>query len=80
MTGGRYLPIDGPDDLEEAVAAIEEDLRHQYVLGFSTGDGRSRFRDLTVEVRGDGLRAVAFRRGYHGPPPSNTAQHTAPGG
>ncbi len=71
MTGGRYLPVDGPDDLKEAIAAIEEDLRHQYVLGFSTGDGRSRFRPLAVEVRGDGRRAVAFRRGYHGPPPSS---------
>jgi VWFA-related protein len=74
MTGGRYLPVDGPEDLEQALAAIEDDLRHQYVLGFSTGDGRSRFRPLAVEVRGSGLRAVAFRRGYHGPPPSSPAR------
>lgn len=80
MTGGRYLPVEGPDDLKEAIAAIEEDLRHQYVLGFSTGDGRSRFRTLTVEVDGSGRRAVAFRRGYHGPPPSSAASGTAPGG
>ncbi len=74
MTGGRYLPVDGPEDLAEALAAIEDDLRHQYVLGFSTGDGRARFRPLAVEVRGSGLRAVAFRRGYHGPPPSSPAR------
>ena len=77
MTGGRYLPVDGPDDLKEAIVAIEEDLRHQYVLGFSTGDGKSRFRPLTVEVKGNGLRAVAFRRGYHGPPPSSAAPGAA---
>lgn len=80
MTGGRYLPVDGPEDIQEALAAIEDDLRHQYVLGFSTGDGGSRFRDLAVEVRGNGLRAVTFRRGYHGPPPSGTSPGNAPGG
>ncbi|HEX5761204.1 MAG TPA: VWA domain-containing protein [Thermoanaerobaculia bacterium] len=80
MTGGRYLPIDGLDDLKDAVAAIEDDLRHQYVLGFSTGDGRSRFRDLKVAVAGDGRRAVAFRRGYTGPPPSRPPGNTSSGG
>lgn len=80
MTGGRYLPVDGPDDLKEAVAAIEDDLRHQYVLGFSTGDGRSRFRQLQVAVEGDGRRAVAFRRGYTGPPPARAPAGDITGG
>ena len=41
-----------PEDLEEALAEIADDLRHQYVLGFSTGDGAVRYRDLEVEVAG----------------------------
>ncbi|MEA2695050.1 MAG: Ca-activated chloride channel, partial [Acidobacteriota bacterium] len=36
-TGGRYYPLSAPDDLGKALAAIVEDLRHEYVLGFATG-------------------------------------------
>jgi VWFA-related protein len=67
-TGGRYYSISGPDDLREVLTGIIKDFRHQYVLGFATGDGPSRYRTLTVEVRGRN-RPVLFRRGYQGPPP-----------
>lgn len=70
-TGGRYFSISGREDLQEALAAILEDLRHQYVLGFPTGDGPSRFRRVQVEVRGDSRRPIVFRRGYQGPPPAS---------
>ncbi|HEV7518319.1 MAG TPA: VWA domain-containing protein [Thermoanaerobaculia bacterium] len=70
-TGGRYYPLSAPDDLGKALAAIVEDLRHEYVLGFATGSGQSRYRDLKVEVAGRN-RSVLFRRGYKGPPPNST--------
>lgn len=68
-TGGRYYAISSPENLQEALAAIADDLRHQYVLGFSTGDGRSVWRNLRVELGGKN-RPVLFRRGYKGPPPA----------
>ena len=40
-----------PEDLKKALDVILEDLRHQYVLGFATGDGPSRFRQVKVEVK-----------------------------
>jgi Ca-activated chloride channel family protein len=73
-TGGRYYSLSGADDLREVLTGIIKDFRHQYVLGFATGDGPSRFRALTVEVAGKN-RPVLFRRGYKGPPPA-----PAPGG
>jgi Ca-activated chloride channel family protein len=73
QTGGQYHPIDGPDDLKEACAAIAEDLRHQYVLGFSTAGNRPRYRRLRVQVDGRGRRTLSFRRGYQGGPPLGSA-------
>jgi Ca-activated chloride channel family protein len=72
-TGGRYYSISNHEDLQKALAAILDDLRHQYVLGFSTGDGPSRQRSLKVEVKA-GDRTVLFRRGYKGPPPAHYAK------
>lgn len=68
-SGGRYYPISGREDLDRALASILDDLRHQYVLGFATGEGPARQRDLRVEVQA-GDRTVLFRRGYKGPPPA----------
>jgi Ca-activated chloride channel family protein len=68
-SGGRYYSISGREQLQEALDAILDDLRHQYVLGFATGDGPSRQRDLKVQVEA-GNRTVLFRRGYKGPPPA----------
>jgi Ca-activated chloride channel family protein len=72
-TGGRYYSISGSEELQEALAAILDDLRHQYVLGFATGEGPSRQRDLKVQVDA-GDRTVLFRRGYKGPPPASPAR------
>ncbi len=69
-TGGRYHAIANKTELEKALAAILDDLRHQYVLGFPTGEGTSRQRDVKVEVK-SGDRTVQFRRGYKGPPPAS---------
>jgi len=72
MTGGRYYSINGAEDLQKALTAILDDVRHQYVLGFSTGDGASKFRKLEVQVEGKDRRTVVFRRGYKGTPPAGT--------
>ena len=69
LTGGRYYPIDGPYAMKEACAAIAEDLRHQYVLGFSTGGpGSTGFHSVRVELSSKSS-TVSFRRGYRGPAP-----------
>jgi VWFA-related protein len=70
MTGGRYYSITSAEDLQKALTAILDDVRHQYVLGFSTGDGAVKFRKLQVEVGGKDRRTVVFRRGYKGTPPA----------
>jgi len=74
LTGGRYYPIDGPYAMKEACAAIAEDLRHQYVLGFSTrgSDVTSGYHSLRVEV-GSRSQTVSFRRGYRGATPMAAA-------
>lgn len=78
LTGGRYYSVRGGQgdpngELDRALAAIHEDLRHQYVLGFATGDGRSAYRKIEVKVSGEGKRSVFFRRGYKGPPPAGAS-------
>jgi Ca-activated chloride channel homolog len=69
-TGGRYYAISNMEELDKALTAILDDLRHQYVLGFPTGEGKARQRDVKVEVK-SGDRTVLFRRGYKGPPPAS---------
>lgn len=71
VSGGRYYAISNLEQLQEALVAIHDDLRHQYVLGFATGEGKSRLRDVKVEVKSGG-RTVLFRRGYKGPPPAES--------
>ena len=71
VTGGLYYPISNHEDLKKALAEILDDVRHQYVLGFSTGDGAVKLRSLTVEVKKSrDRRPVVFRRGYKGAPPA----------
>lgn len=75
VTGGRYFPVAGQAELGKALSAIADDLRHQYVLGFSTSEGESAYRKLRVELKKGGDRmTVVFRRGYNGPPPAGATR------
>jgi Ca-activated chloride channel homolog len=70
LTGGRYHAVAGPYALKEACEEVFADLRHQYVLGFSTaGQGAGSHHALRVEVRGREQKALSFRRGYRGGEP-----------
>jgi VWFA-related protein len=71
LTGGRYFPIRGPDDLKEACATIADDLRYQYVLGFDTsGRGEAAYRPISVTIKGRPELKIQARRGYRGTPPA----------
>ncbi len=51
-SGGRYFPVEQPDDLEKAINQVHDELRWQYVLGYHAPDARSdgRFRRVRVEM------------------------------
>jgi VWFA-related protein len=71
LTGGRYFPISGPDDLKEACSTIADDLRYQYVLGFDTsGRGQAGFHPISVIIRGGDDLRVQARHGYRGTAPA----------
>jgi Ca-activated chloride channel family protein len=69
LTGGQYFWVSSSGEAVGAARTIASDLRHQYVLGFSTSDtGSSEYRELEVTTRKKKVR-LTFRRGYEGPPP-----------
>ena len=70
-TGGRaYFPR-SEDELDKAFAQIDEDLRSQYVLAYTSAnaakDGSFRTIQLRVKARKD--LNVRHRRGYFAPAP-----------
>lgn len=71
LTGGRYFPISGPDDLKEACATIADEMRYQYVLGFDTAaTGGAAYRTIGVSVDSRKDLKIQARRGYRGTPPA----------
>lgn len=70
QTGGKYFPIEGPEDLKEACATIAEEMRFQYVLGLETRpEGKPDWHPVQVLVRREGVQVVS-RKGYRGTPPA----------
>ncbi len=65
-TGGRSYFIEGVTELPAIYAAIEEELRSQYLIAYqSTNTTRgTSFRTIEVEVEGSGLEAKTLR-GYY---------------
>lgn len=69
LTGGSYHSVSSALELEEACSSILSELRHQYILGFSTA-GRDGPAARSIEVRVDRRHAeVSHRQSYHGQPP-----------
>jgi len=64
-TGGNFFWIDDPDDLKEAIRSVEEDLRSEYVLGYTPPrtacDGS--FRRIDVRLSKDHYK-FRTRKGY----------------
>lgn len=64
-SGGRIVPISGPDKAAEAFSSILEELREQYVLGYyptvNLGDGR--WHRVRVKTTRPGVK-VRTRGGY----------------
>lgn len=68
-TGGRLFPVYDPAELKEAVAALDAELRHQYVIGYSPmrsgSDGA--FHSIRLEASPKRL-TVRTRSGYYDEP------------
>ncbi len=74
LTGGKYFWISDPNDVVRACGSIASDLRHQYVLGFSTGEtGEARYREIEVSTHKKKIK-LSFRRGYQGRAPKVAAE------
>jgi VWFA-related protein len=65
-TGGRTFHVDKKMTLENAFAAIEEEMRNQYAVGYSLPDksGSGEFHKVEVKVVRPGLK-VQTRSGYY---------------
>lgn len=70
QTGGGYLRLRDPDgDLAPAMAEVLEELRHDYLLGFSPTEQDGRDRTLDVRLNRAGLTARARRTSRLGTSP-----------
>jgi Ca-activated chloride channel homolog len=71
QTGGRLYLGNRPEQLSEAVDALEKNLRAQYLIGFSpTGKGAVKYRRISLKLAGR-VRTVRVRAGYLGTEPPN---------
>lgn len=68
-SGGALYPVRTRDELEAAVAQIQQKLRFQYVIGFYPAPGvwDGSFRPVTLEVERGNYR-VRTRQGYYAEP------------
>jgi len=68
-TGGALFVVHDPDELKEAVARVDQELRYQYVLAYqpssSTWDGS--FRSIQLQTRSSRY-VVRTRKGYYANP------------
>lgn len=68
-SGGRLAVVSQPESLVEAIHEIQQELRAQYLVGFSpTGRGPVRYRTIALQVPGR-ARSVHVRGGYRGTEP-----------
>jgi Ca-activated chloride channel homolog len=67
-TGGRTITVDNTAKVPEAAAAISREMRHQYVLGYSSKtEGNGRWRKIKVRVSSSAVKGplqASYRKGY----------------
>jgi VWFA-related protein len=69
LTGGQLHVGNTPQLLAAAVESLEDDLRAQYLIGFSpTGKGAVKYRRISLQIAGD-VRTIRVRGGYRGTEP-----------
>lgn len=70
-SGGRMFLLSGrSEELRPIVGQIEQEVRRQYLLGFSpSGDGNVEYRIVFVSVVKPGQWTIRTRRGYRGTAP-----------
>ncbi len=64
-TGGRLYIVESANDLGEAFAQIEQDLRTQYYVSFPPQQSTPGFHSLRVEVHAPQKLEVHARQGYY---------------
>jgi VWFA-related protein len=77
QTGGRVIRVDKPEKTAQAFQEVAEELRTQYLLGYSpTNSARDGgYRKIEVKVRKSGGYKVQARRGYYAPRDEEGAAH-----
>lgn len=74
LTGGHYHSVSDEKDVDRACTSIIEQLRHQYILGFSAaGAGAPAPHRIEVEVNRRKVE-ISYRRSYEGRSPSVDSQ------
>lgn len=69
LTGGKLYLGSEPQEIALAIANIEQDLRAQYLIGFTpTGQGAIKYRQISLRLAGR-IRTVRVRAGYLGTEP-----------
>lgn len=65
-SGGRFLWVTDPAEIEHGAAAVLDELRHQYVLGFPARETPREYREIQVEVEHRRKAEILHREGYYG--------------
>jgi VWFA-related protein len=63
-TGGRFFEVSRKEPLEKIYQEIEEDLRHQYSMGYTPSEHAAGYRKIHLTTRQKGL-TVQTRDGYY---------------
>lgn len=66
QTGGGYFTLEAGADLSATFVRVVEELRHQYVLGFTPPKADGRMHDLDVRIARPGMN-VRARKNYRAP-------------
>jgi Ca-activated chloride channel family protein len=78
LTGGSLFLGSTPQQIALAVAALEKNLRAQYLIGFApTGEGAVKYRTISLELAGR-VQSVRVRAGYLGTAPPGTVARKTP--